>query len=144
MTILVTGAAGNIGRWVVASLQAMGHPFTAAAHRPAQARTVLGGDVDVRELDLHRPETFPAALEGVSSVFMVWPASLTHAARDMGPLVAYMAQRGGIEQVVYSSVEHADTNPRLPHAQVERLVKEAGLPYTFLRPGYFSQNHETF
>ena len=55
--ILVTGATGNVGRAVMTQLN------------PGEARALLRST----GADLARPETLTTALDGVDTVFLVWP-----------------------------------------------------------------------
>ena len=66
MTILVTGATGNVGREVVRALQAARLSFVAGDRDVDRGRKALGPDVAVRPLDFTRPETYPAAVEGMA------------------------------------------------------------------------------
>jgi uncharacterized protein YbjT (DUF2867 family) len=65
--ILVTGATGNIGRLVVDHLVAAGGcRVRALTVDPARARLPAG--VEVALGYLRKPQTLPAALEGVDAV----------------------------------------------------------------------------
>lgn len=33
-----------------------------------------------------------------------------------------------------------EKNPIVPHHKIEKIIKESGIPYTFLRPSFFMQN----
>jgi uncharacterized protein YbjT (DUF2867 family) len=37
----------------------------------------------------------------------------------------------------------AEKNPVIPHHGIEKIILNSGIPYTFLRPGYFMQNLST-
>ncbi|MFL6119682.1 NAD(P)H-binding protein [Actinophytocola sp.] len=131
--ILVTGASGQVGRRVVEQLGAVHADLRVSGRDPA----ALGGDAVYA--DLTRPETLPAALAGVSKVFLyTMPTGID------GFLGA--AAEAGIEQIVLlSSQTVVDAIPqRRPIAEMHRVVEEAiaasGIPYTFLRPENFATN----
>lgn len=135
--ILVTGATGNVGRNVVAQLTAEGHRVRALTRRPDAAG--LPGDVDVVAGDLTDPSSFDAALTDVERVFL-FPIF------GPGALVPFTraAKAAGVEHVVMLSSAAID----LPdagmigqaHSECETAVDEAGLPWTFVRPGVFMAN----
>lgn len=137
MTILVTGARGNVGRRVLQRLYAAGHSLRASGRNPAELDVPEG--VETVALDLNDPETFVAALAGVSKV-------LLYAEPD--GIVKFLdeAEKAGVEQVVLLSsntvdLPGADQDPLAHHHKVvEDAVVASGLGYTILRPGAFMGN----
>ena len=137
MTILVTGARGNVGRRVLQRLYAAGHSLRASGRNPAELDVPEG--VETVALDLNDPETFVAALAGVSKV-------LLYAEPD--GIVKFLdeAEKAGVEQVVLLSsntvgLPGADQDPLAHHhLVVEEAVVASGLSYTILRPGAFMSN----
>ena len=137
MTILVTGARGNVGRRVLQRLYAAGHSLRASGRNPAELEVPEG--VETVALDLNDPETFVAALAGVSKV-------LLYAEPD--GIVKFLdeAEKAGVEQVVLLSsntvgLPGADQDPLAHHhVLVEEAVVASGLNYTILRPGAFMSN----
>ncbi|KDN18973.1 NAD(P)H-binding protein [Amycolatopsis rifamycinica] len=135
MTILVTGATGSAGRLVVDELVAAGVPVRALTVDPERARLPAGAEVVVGSLA--RPSTLPAALKGVSAVYL---APMARTVRRFCEL----ASDAGVERVVAlsgSSVgdEHEGSSGH-EYAAVEAAVREAGFAWTFLRPGAFMNN----
>jgi nucleoside-diphosphate-sugar epimerase len=69
MTILVTGATGSVGRLVVDHLLAAGATdVRALTNKPDKAALPAG--VEVVKGYIGRPETLPAALEGVDRMYL--------------------------------------------------------------------------
>jgi uncharacterized protein YbjT (DUF2867 family) len=132
MTILVTGAGGNVGRIVVDRLAEAGEKVRALTRAPHAATFPRG--VEVRGGDLTRPGTLSAALEGVERMYL-FPVPET--ARQ----VVRLAKESGVRRVVVLSsgavTMGADTGFHLP---VERAVEESGLEWTHVRPGEFALN----
>lgn len=125
MTILVTGATGNIGRRVVDELITAGATdIRALTTNPTRA--ALPAEVTAVTGYLGDPETLPAALEGVAAMYLApFPPTLD-ATLDL-------ARRAGVGYVVALSggahwQEHADA------------VAASGLPHTQLGPGEFLEN----
>lgn len=131
--VLVMGATGTVGAAVVAELVAAAVPVRAAMTR---LRAAAPGAVAV-QLDLTEPAGWGPALEGVDRMFLMRPPAVSDVKTYLRPLIALAAERS-VRHVVFLSV--MGVNRLLPHWQVERDVEAAGLPHTFLRPGFFAQN----
>ncbi|MGX5653389.1 NmrA family NAD(P)-binding protein [Geodermatophilus nigrescens] len=138
MTLLVTGATGTVGSEVLRQLDAAGVPARAAVRDVERARPELPAGVSAVRLDLEDPPSWPAALEGVTRLFLLRPPAIARTARLQGFLDAVVA--AGAAHVVVLSVQAAGRNPVLPHRQLERRVEATGLTWTHLRPGYFLSN----
>ncbi|RWC25518.1 NmrA/HSCARG family protein [Mesorhizobium sp.] len=140
MTILVTGATGNVGRQVVEHLVKRGADVRALVRDPSKASFPAG--VSVVQGDFLDVESLRKAMSGVSTLFLlnaVVPDEFTQA------LVALnVARSAGIERVVYLSVIHADVYVNVPHFAgkfgVERMIEQMDFQATILRPAYFIQN----
>ncbi|MBZ9792093.1 NmrA/HSCARG family protein [Rhizobium sp. 3T7] len=140
MTILVTGATGNIGRQVVEHLVKRGADVRALARDPSKAE--FPADVDVVQGDFLDVDSLRNAMSGVSTLFLlnaVVPDEFTQA------LIALnVARSAGIERIVYLSVIHANLYVNVPHFAgkfgVERMIEQMDFKATILRPAYFMQN----
>jgi uncharacterized protein YbjT (DUF2867 family) len=127
MTILVTGATGNVGRLVVRGLT--GH-VRAITRDPAKAD--FPAHVEVVRADLDDPDSIP--LDGVEKLYLfVHPPT----AAD----VVQRAVKAGVRRIVTLSsgaVTYGyDTTHHLP---VEQAVEASGVEWTHLRPGEFATN----
>ena len=140
MTILVTGATGNVGSQVVEHLVKRGADVRALVRDPSKAVFPVG--VNVVQGDLLDIDSLRNAISGVSTLFLlnaVVPDEFTQA------LVALnVARSAGIERIVYLSVIHPDVYVNVPHFagkfSVERMIEQMGMHATILRPAYFIQN----
>lgn len=132
MTILVTGATGNVGRIVVDQLVASGARVRALTRRPEAAAFSAG--VEVVRGNLREPETLEAALHGVERMYL-FPVAET------AEQVVARAKRAGVRHIVVLSsgavTGGADTGF---HLDVERAVEASGLEWTHVRPGEFALN----
>jgi uncharacterized protein YbjT (DUF2867 family) len=136
--VVVLGASGNVGGAVARSLTEAGVPVRVAGTDPQALSRRFPTATPVR-LDLHDASTFGPALEGARRVFVVRPPAIA----TVGPTVNALldvAERLGVEHVVFASVIGADTNPLVPHHRVERHLRRSRLSWTILRPGFFAQN----
>jgi len=136
----VTGATGRVGREVVAQLLGAGVPVRALTRRPATAG--LPATVEVVAGDLTVPESLEAALQGVGAVFLLWTA-------PPGTVPAVVERLASDKRrVVFLSSPHKTPHPFFQqpnpaarfHADVERLIADAGLESTIVRPGMFASN----
>ncbi|WP_105441078.1 SDR family oxidoreductase [Neorhizobium sp. T25_13] len=140
MTILVTGATGNVGSQVVEHLVKRGADVRALIRDPSKA--VFPAGVNVVQGDFLDIDSLRNAMSGVSTLFLlnaVVPDEFTQA------LVALnVARSAGIERIVYLSVIHADVYVNVPHFAgkfgVERMIEQMDFKATILRPAYFIQN----
>ncbi|MEV8320565.1 SDR family oxidoreductase [Streptomyces sp. NPDC059900] len=143
--ILVTGATGNVGGKVLALLRADGHKVRALTRDPGKAAFEAGADLEVVAADLGRPETLPAALDGVQKVFLM-SLGANKATHDAHLVAA--AREAGVEHIVQLStlgVEMAEDPKANPlghwHRIAEDALKDSGVPWTILRPnGFMSMN----
>ncbi|GAA3076245.1 NAD(P)H-binding protein [Streptosporangium carneum] len=139
--ILVTGATGKVGRSLVSQLNDAGVAVRALARTPETAD--LPDGVEVAQGDLSTPDTLDKALDGVDSVFLVWPGLPAEFAPPVLDVVGGHARR-----LVYLSSHgvpdddvERETDPITGfHTAVERAVQRTGLEWTFLRAGGFASN----
>jgi len=140
MAILVTGASGVIGSQVLSFLDPKAVEIRALTRSPETANFPAG--VTAVKGDLSDVEGFRAALEGVSTLFLLGPNVADESTQVLLALNA--ARDAGVKGVVYLSVYKADEYADLPHfaskAAVERMIEAYDLPVTVLRPAYFMQN----
>jgi uncharacterized protein YbjT (DUF2867 family) len=148
VTILVTGATGNVGRQVVTRLVEVGRTVRAMTRKPQKSR--LPDGIEVVRGDFERPGTWRAALEGVQSVYL-YP--FVYAATDHG--FVDEAIKAGVTRFVVHSAAAAGFAPgtggdgalgrhlaeeREAHRRLELLVEATGAEWTQVRPGLLAAN----
>ncbi|MGJ4964329.1 SDR family oxidoreductase [Bradyrhizobium sp. HKCCYLRH3061] len=143
MTILVTGATGNVGRRVVEQLVKRGADVRALVRDPAKANFPAG--VQIAQGDLLDIDSLRGALSGVSTLFLL--NAVTSDEFTQALVALNIAREAGIERIVYLSVIHSDVYVNVPHFAgkfaVERMIEQMGLNATILRPAYFMNNDLT-
>ncbi|MDB5502826.1 MAG: NmrA/HSCARG family protein [Tardiphaga sp.] len=143
MTILVTGATGNVGRNVVEQLLKRGANVRALVRDPSKAAFPAG--VDVVQGDLLDVDSLRKAFSGVSTLFLLNAVVADEYTQALVALA--VAREAGIERIVYLSVIHSDLYVDVPHFAgkfgVERMIERMGLHATILRPAYFMNNDIT-
>jgi uncharacterized protein YbjT (DUF2867 family) len=137
MSILITGATGNIGSALVQDLENRGITFETMSSRAGQGNR-LGDFSDV--------ESLKKAFAGIDTLFLVLP--FVPGKLGLARNVASAALAAGVKHIVRSSGAGADASstfalPRL-QGQIDDLLKATGIPTTFLRPAGFMQNYATF
>jgi uncharacterized protein YbjT (DUF2867 family) len=134
MTIVVTGATGNVGRPLVSELAAAGVRVRAVSRTPETAGFPDGVETVSSAVD---------ALTGASAVFLNSRAL----GDDLADVVA-LARRSGVTKLVALSAVNADDDfSRQPsrfrgdrNKEVEQLAVDSGLNWVSLRPAVFVSN----
>lgn len=141
---LITGASGNIGKYVVDELIVLKKDIKAAVHNTEKAKKLFKDkeDVELVKFDFLDKKTFENALEGVQAIFLVRPPNLANPKEDMLPFLE-AAKEKGIEKIVFVSLLGVEKNPIVPHRKIENMIKDLSIPYVFLRPSFFMQNLNT-
>jgi uncharacterized protein YbjT (DUF2867 family) len=139
--IVVTGPNGNVGTELVKMLVAQSEiPYRIAAHTPDKIATLYGADTPRVKFDYADRSTWAATLEGVTTLFLLFPLPHPRTAKEwMAPFVD-AAAKAGCKHIIYTSVPGADKLKYVPHYHVEKAIRESGVDYTILRAAYFSQN----
>jgi uncharacterized protein YbjT (DUF2867 family) len=124
--VLVTGATGKTGRSLVSFLKEARVPYRAASR---------GGEAP---FDWSRPETWDAALEDVSSVYLVAPVGVADAYSRM---VAFSqaAMGKGVRRFVLLSMASIPAGGFGP-GQVHQWLKDNSADWTVLGPSAFMEN----
>lgn len=140
--ILVTGGTGTVGGEVISQLAATGTPFRAMVRSQAKAAAMKLTGVQFVQGDLAEPRTLAEALRGIDQVFLLC-APLPNQTELEANMVA-AAKAAGVRHIVKLSAMTADPNsssrfPRI-HGQVEQIIRDSGMEWTFLRPTSFMQN----
>jgi NAD(P)H dehydrogenase (quinone) len=143
--IVVTAATGQLGRLVIANLlkTTPAAQIVAAVRDPAKAADLAAQGVQVRRADYTDPASLDAAFAGASKVLLI-------SSNDLGNRVAQhrnvidAAARAKVSLLAYTSVLHADGSTlglAGEHRETEAAVRASGVPYTFLRNGWYVENH---
>jgi uncharacterized protein YbjT (DUF2867 family) len=140
--ILVIGATGNVGREVVKSLHGLGFNARATAVHEKDAENVPEEAGEIVLFEFGKPETFAKAFDGVKKMFLMRPPAISDIETYIKPVIDYAAANG-VEQIVFLSLVGVEDRTYVPHYKVEQFMKASGVPYTFLRCGFFMQNLST-
>ena len=143
MTILVTGASGNVGRNVVDQLVRRGASVRVLVRDPSKASFSSG--VELAQGDLLDVDSLRAAMSGISTLFLLNGVVADEFTQAL--ITLNVAREAGIERIVYLSVIHSDVYVNVPHFAgkfgVERMIEAMGMNATVLRPAYYMDNEIT-
>lgn len=137
MTIAITGATGQLGRLAIAALKARGAQPIALARDPSKAD--LG--VETRAFDYTKADS--AALKGVETLVLISSSDFNDRVGQHRNAIA-AAKAAGVKRLVYTSILKGEANPMIlaqDHIATEAAIRDAGLPATILRNGWYTENY---
>lgn len=138
MKVLVTGASGNVGRYVIKELLNKKEDVVAAGTNTKKLKELFGNEVNVVHFDFTNKSTFDEALRGVDRVFLMRPPHLGKP-EDMYPFIDAMKSHD-IKLVSFLSLMGIEKNTIPPHHKIEKYIEKAKVPFAHIRPGFFMQN----
>lgn len=146
-TLLIIGAAGNNGVATIKSLiEKHQDRFTIRAgvrsQEKADALTARFPGIETAILDLDRPETLPAAYQGVQKLFIIIGNVENREEHAKHAIDAAVAS-GTVKDVLFYSVVGAEYESILFGKQFrygEKYLEESGLKWTHLRTIFFQDN----
>lgn len=146
MNVLVTGATGYIGGRLIPRLLERGHVVRVLVRDPGRIQErEWSGRVEVRQGDLHRPDTLASALDGVDAAYYLvhsMCAGKDFAELDRTAALNFANAASGLRQVIYLGGIAPDSGGagKAPSAhlssreEVGRILREH-LPTTEIRAG---------
>ena len=146
--IVVTGANGQLGKLVIKDLLARspGQKIVAMVRSPEKASDLASLGVEIRMGDYDRPETLEPAMRGAKKVLLISSSAIGHRLPQHRAAIE-AATRAGVGALVYTSLLHADRSPlnlAEEHFATETLIRDSGIPYIFLRNGWYVENYGGF
>lgn len=145
MSIVVTGATGHLGRLVIDGLleKVPASEVVAVVRNKEKAAALAAKGVELRVADYSAPETLKDAFFAGDRVLLISGSevgqripqhtAVIDAAKEAGvALLAYTGALGGPE---------ADFDLAAEHKATEQAILDSGLPYVFLRNGWYNENY---
>ncbi|MCS0639367.1 SDR family oxidoreductase [Streptomyces sp. LP05-1] len=146
MSIVVTGATGHLGRLVIDALLSGGIPaagIAAVVRDKEKAAGLAARGVELRIADYSRPETLAGAFRSGDRVLLISGSEVgSRVAQHTAVIEA--AGAAGVAQLAYTGIlggPEADFDLAAEHKVTEQLILDSGLPYTFLRNGWYTENY---
>lgn len=148
-TLLVTGAAGQLGRQAIAHLlaHAQGDHIVAGTRNPEKLQDLAAQGVEIRKVDFdHSPAELAQAFAGVDRLLIVSTDALDRPGHrlEQHQRAVQAAQIAKVQHLLYTSMVRPDpANPALlafDHRGTEKAIQDSGLPFTILRNNWYSEN----
>ena len=143
--IAVTGATGQLGRLVIASLlkRVPASQIIAAVRSPSKAADLAALGVQVREADYGKPATLAKAFAGATRLLLISLPSVDNRVVDHKAVID-AAKNAGVQLLAYTSVLRADTSTLLvapDHLATEQYLAASGIAWVFLRHPSYIENY---
>jgi len=145
MTILVTGATGNIGGEVIHHLLNKNATIRGLVRDPKKATKLQSQGVELAQGDFSQPDSLDAALQGIETAFLVMPSDPHQVELECNFIDS--AKRAGVRHIVKLSVLRSGELPsafQQWHRQIEEHLEKSGMSWTHLRPNMLMQNMRWF
>ncbi|MET9180276.1 SDR family oxidoreductase [Kitasatospora aureofaciens] len=140
---VVTGATGQLGRLVVEGLLARvpASEVAVAVRSAGKATDLAARGVDVRVVDYDEPRTLAGAFAAGDRVLLISGSEVGRRVPQHRAVVE-AARTAGVALLAYTSILGTATF-RLAdeHKATEELILASGLPYAFLRNGWYTENY---
>ena len=141
---LVSGASGQLGNLVVADLvkKVPAQNVVALVRRPDSAAPLEALGVEVRIGDYNDRATLEKAFAGIDRLLLISASEVgQRTAQHKNAIDA--AKAAGVGFIAYTSILRADSSPiglAIEHRETEEAIKASGIPYAFLRNGWYTEN----
>lgn len=140
--LVITGPSGNVGvpltRLLMGRLPA--NQLRIAAYDVDEITRLCGTAGSFVRLDYDDPATWPAVLEGVTTLYLLFPLPTARTAKTRMQPFMDAAMRAGCRNMVFVSVGGAADRKIVPHHGVEQHLKAIGVDHCIIRPCYYMQN----
>jgi uncharacterized protein YbjT (DUF2867 family) len=140
--LLVTGATGTNGRFVVQTLLAARVRVRALVQDSSRATDLQRAGAELVVADFDQPGTLDAALAGVERCLLLSAVDKRLVERETR--FVERATKAGLKHLVkFSSIgahPAASFTFGRQHGAAERVIMDSRLPFTFIRPNFFMQN----
>ncbi|SDN59377.1 SDR family oxidoreductase [Streptomyces wuyuanensis] len=146
MSVVVTGASGHLGRLVVERLLETGVPaagIAAVVRDKDKAADLASRGIELRIADYGDPETLAGAFRSGDRVLLISGNEVGRRVPQHTAVVS-AARAAGVAQLAYTGVlggPEADFELAAEHKVTEQAILDSGLPYTFLRNGWYTENY---
>ncbi len=143
--IAITGATGQLGRLVIDQLlqKIPASQLIALVRDPAKADDLKARGLHIRAADYTQPAALATALQGVEKLLLI-SSSEVGKRLEQHRNVIEAAQKSGVKLLAYTSILNAQNSIMAladEHRETEKLIQASGIPFVFLRNGWYSENY---
>jgi NAD(P)H dehydrogenase (quinone) len=146
MSIVITGATGQLGHLVVEELLARGvsaDRVVATGRALDKVADLAARGVRTAYVDYDDPSTLDATLEPGDVLLLIASNSMERRVEQHRAVVD-AAKRAGVAHLLYTSALSADDTPLIlapDHVKTEIEIRDSGIPFTLLRNGWYTENY---
>jgi len=146
VSIVVTGATGQLGRHVLEALLERGVPaeeIVAAGRSVGKLSDFAERGVQVKPMDYADAGSVAAALKGATRVLLISGSEVGQRVEQHRTVIE-AAKAEGVELLAYTSIANADTTAMKladEHKATEALLRGSGVPFVLLRNGWYLENY---
>ena len=146
MSIVITGATGQLGRHVVEALLKRSVPageIVAAGRSVEKLAGFAGRGVQGKAMDYADASSVASALKGARKVLLISGSEVGQRVEQHRTVIE-AAKAEGVELLAYTSIANADsTGMKLAaeHQATEAILRDSGVPFVFLRNGWYLENY---
>ncbi|MBE4736957.1 SDR family oxidoreductase [Streptomyces caniscabiei] len=144
MSIVVTGATGHLGTFVVEGLleKVPAEQITAVVRSAEKAAGLAARGVKIAVADYSVPETFDGVLAAGDKVLLISGSEVGGDRVGQHKVVIDAAKAAGVALLAYTSAPGSLTAALADdHRGTEEALLASGLPYTLLRNGWYNENY---
>ncbi|MFF5361538.1 NAD(P)H-binding protein [Streptomyces scabiei] len=144
MSIVVTGATGHLGRFVVEGLleKVPAEQITAVVRSEEKAAGFAARGVKIAVADYSAPETFDGVFAAGDKVLLISSSEVDKDRTAQHRVVIDAAAAAGVALLAYTSAPGSLTAALADdHRATEEALLASGLPYALLRNGWYHENY---
>ncbi|UUU31571.1 SDR family oxidoreductase [Streptomyces sp. CA-210063] len=144
MSIVVTGATGNLGKFVVEGLleKVPAEQITAVVRSEEKGAGFAARGVKIAVADYNSPETFDSLFAAGDKVLLISGSEIGSDRVGQHRVVIDAAKAAGVALLAYTSAPGSLTAALAnDHRGTEEALLASGLPYTLLRNGWYNENY---
>ncbi|WP_326721249.1 SDR family oxidoreductase [Streptomyces sp. NBC_00243] len=144
MSIVVTGATGNLGRHVIEGLleKVPADQITAVVRDTEKAAGFAARGVKIAVADYNTPETFDGVISAGDKVLLISGNEFHLGRVGQHQVVLDAAKTAGAALLAYTSAPGSLTAALADdHRATEAAILASGLPYSLLRNGWYNENY---
>ncbi len=144
MSIVVTAATSQLGQLVIDELleRVPADQVVAVARDAGKAAGLGARGVEIRIADYNDPAALAQAFQPGDTVLLISGIDPNRVEQHQSVIDA--AKAAGVSRLAYTGVlggPEADFDLAADHKATEQAVLDSGLPYTFLRNGWYHENY---
>ncbi|MDX3524684.1 SDR family oxidoreductase [Streptomyces scabiei] len=144
MSIVVTGATGHLGKFVVEGLleKVPAEQITAVVRSEEKAAGFAARGVKIAVADYSAPETFDGVFAAGDKVLLISSSEVDKDRTAQHRVVIDAAKAAGVALLAYTSAPGSLTAALADdHRATEEALLASGLPYALLRNGWYHENY---